>query len=69
MHRHSTNAVIQFIQMENRLCTKKLLGPKWAISGGTFTFASPNQNVGGRVAPSPPYNGRPLVIVLIFWGS
>jgi len=28
------------------------------LGGGTFTFASPNQNVGGRV-PRPPYNRRP----------
>jgi len=29
---------------------------KWAISGGTFTSASPNQNVGGTC---PRYNRRP----------
>jgi len=31
------------------------MGNQW----GTFTFASPNQNVGGHVSPRPLYNLRP----------
>jgi len=34
---------------------------KWAISGETFTFASPNQNVGGEVSPVSPIIAAPGV--------
>ena len=32
---------------------------KWAISGETFTFASPPTKMLGEVSPRPPYNRRP----------
>jgi len=35
-----------------KICPKNFA--KWVISRGTFTLASPNQNVGGRVPPVPP---------------
>jgi len=37
------------------------MGNQW----GTFTFASPNQNVGGDVSPCPPYNRRPWLLRFI----
>jgi len=61
MHRHSsdsTNAVMQFIQMENVL--EFLLNGQ---SVGTFTFASPQPKCWGDVSPRPSYNRRPCVYV------
>ena len=56
MHRHSTNAVMQFIQMENM--SEKFT--KWAISGGHLPLRPPTKMLGGRGRVShPPYNRRP----------
>ena len=58
MHGHSsdsTNAVIQFIQVE--ICPKNFT--KWAISGGTFTFASPLPKCWGTSPPVPPIIAAP----------
>jgi len=45
----------------NKICPKNFT--KWAISGGTFTFASPNQNVGGTGGPVPPIIAAPGLLL------
>ena len=58
MHGHSsdsTNAVIQFIQMENVL---KILLNGQSVGGGHLPLR-PQPKCWGDVSPRPPYNRRP----------
>ena len=61
MHGHSsdsTNAVIQFIQMEKNVLKILLNGQS---VGGTFTFASPQPKCWGTCPPVPPIIAAPAI--------
>jgi len=55
MHRHSTNAVIQFIQMENVL--KFLLNGQ--SLGDIYLCVPPTKMLGGTCPPVPPIIAAP----------
>ena len=56
MHRHSTNAVIQFIQMENNYVLKLLLSGQ---SVGDTYLCVPQPKCWGDVSPRPPIIAAP----------
>jgi len=63
MHGHSidsTNAVIQFIQMENNYVLKTL--PNGQSVGDIYLCVPPTKMLGERVPPSP-YNRRPCLYI------
>ena len=62
MHRHATNALIQFIQMENVL---KILLNGQSV-GGHLPLRPPTKMLGRRLPPSP-YNRRPWFY--LFWNQ
>jgi len=57
MHRHSTNAVIQFIQMENNYVLKLLLSGQ-SVGGGIY-LCVPQPKCWGEVSPRPPIIAAP----------
>jgi len=64
MHGHSTdstNAVIQFIQMENNYVLKTLLNGQSV--GDIYLCVPPTKMLGGERVPPSPYNRRPCLYI------